>query len=94
MWCILRPSPILEDGIFIILHLSAHGNSSSTQISIPKTSIITRTESKTKKYCFAIYPTLDSRRPLIYLAGNSEKESQQWMSKIRCMLAGKQASGK
>ncbi|XP_077302866.1 uncharacterized protein LOC143923188 [Arctopsyche grandis] len=86
-WCILRPQAV-KQGIIVVLHASA-GMSSTSQVEIPKGSIICRTISKVKDYAFGIYSSINSQRSLLLMAGQSESESQLWMLRMRAMLDGK-----
>lgn len=67
--------------------------SSTSQVEIPKGSIICRTISKAKDYAFGIYSSINSQRSLLLMAGQSESESQLWMSRMRAMLDGKDRTG-
>ncbi|XP_034191738.2 uncharacterized protein LOC117609464 [Osmia lignaria lignaria] len=60
-------------------------NDNGNSITIPLDAIIHRTQSRSKQFAFGIFPTKD-RKPLLYLAGNSETESQRWMANIRQLL--------
>lgn len=76
-----------EGGISIIFHTSA-GLASNSKVEIPRNSQIYRTESKTKYYSFGVFPTLESRKPILLLAGQSESDSQLWIGRMRAMLHG------
>lgn len=54
-------------------------------IIIPFDAIIYRTQSKSKQFAFGIFPSVE-QKPLLYLAGHSEMESQQWIANIRQLL--------
>ncbi|XP_015516790.1 uncharacterized protein [Neodiprion pinetum] len=54
-------------------------------IKIPTDAIICRTESRSKQFAFGIFPPSE-RKPLLYLCGNSETESQRWMANLRQVL--------
>ncbi|XP_034950236.1 uncharacterized protein [Chelonus insularis] len=54
-------------------------------IKISSDSIICRTESRTKLYAFGIFPPKE-RKPLLYLSGISESETQRWMANLRQLL--------
>lgn len=58
-------------------------------IRIPANALICRTESRTKHYAFGIFPEKE-RKPLIYLAANSEIETQRWMANLRQLLRPRQ----
>ena len=89
-WCSVRklgPGQGLE--VLLDCGVSNNGlvffNNKEIRIKIPANSILCRTESKTKRYAFGIFPPND-RKPLLYLSTNSESESQRWMSRIREQL--------
>ncbi|XP_011495671.1 PREDICTED: uncharacterized protein LOC105360468 [Ceratosolen solmsi marchali] len=54
-------------------------------IRIPANAIVCRTESRTKQFAFGVFPAKE-RKPLVYLAANSESESQRWMASLRQLL--------
>lgn len=54
-------------------------------IKIPADAIICRTESRSKQFAFGIFPATE-RKPILYLSGNSETESQRWMANLRQVL--------
>ncbi|XP_003707156.2 uncharacterized protein LOC100875247 [Megachile rotundata] len=60
-------------------------NDKGNSIVIPLDAIICRTQSRSKQFAFGIFPTKE-RKPLLYLAGNSETETQRWMANIRQLL--------
>ena len=64
---------------------SSSSNDKENFIVIPLDAIICRTQSRSKQFAFGIFPIKD-RKPLLYLAGNSETESQRWMANIRQLL--------
>lgn len=59
-------------------------NDKDTSIIIPLDATIYRTQSRSKQFAFVI--TANERKPLLYLAGHSETESQRWMANIRQLL--------
>lgn len=59
-------------------------NQKGESIIIPLDACLYRTRSRSKEFAFGIFIT--EKKPLIYLAGNSETESQRWMSDIRKLL--------
>lgn len=89
-WCSIKK---LGPGLGIKVQLD-YGIGSNTTVSpndqdnsviVPLDAILCRTQSRSKQFAFGIFPTKE-RKPLIYLAGNSEIESQGWMAKIRQLL--------
>lgn len=89
LWCsVVKLGP----GLGIEIHLDHHGSSNETTttnhlntIKISSDSIISRTESRTKQFAFQILPTSE-KKPLIYLSGTSETETQKWMANLRELL--------
>ncbi|XP_017875539.1 uncharacterized protein LOC108622274 [Ceratina calcarata] len=89
-WCSFEN---VGSGMGIKVHLNfCFGNSSaqsvpgrSNSIIIPLDAIICRTQSRSKQFAFGVFPSKD-RKPLLYLAGNSEIDSQRWMANIRQLL--------
>ncbi|KOX81259.1 hypothetical protein WN51_00167 [Melipona quadrifasciata] len=69
--------------------ISNDSNASSSDkenfVVIPSNAVICRTQSRSKQFAFGIFPVKE-RKPLLYLAGNSETESQRWMTNIRQLL--------
>ncbi|CAK9801292.1 hypothetical protein ANTPLA_LOCUS2754 [Anthophora plagiata] len=64
---------------------SASPNDRDSSMIIPFDALICRTQSRSKQFAFGIFP-IKERKPLLYLAGNSETESQRWMANIRQLL--------
>lgn len=87
-WCSMRK---LGPGLGLEVQLD-HGigngelRPKNNSIKIPSEAIVCRTDSRTKQFAFAIFPSAKERKPLLYLSGNSENETQQWMSNIRQLL--------
>lgn len=89
-WCSFQK---LSSELGIKVHLDyciGNDNNSSSNdkenfIIIPLNAIICRTQSRSKQFAFGIFP-IKERKPLLYLAGNSETESQRWMANIRQLL--------
>ncbi|XP_043801211.1 uncharacterized protein LOC122719462 isoform X5 [Apis laboriosa] len=89
-WCSFQK---LNSELGIKVHLDyciGNDNNSSSNdkenfIIIPLNAVICRTQSRSKQFAFGIFP-IKERKPLLYLAGNSETESQRWMANIRQLL--------
>lgn len=89
-WCSFEN---LGSGVGIKVHLDfCLGNSNAqlvqerdNSIIIPLDAIICRTQSRSKQFAFGIFPSKE-RKPLLYLAGNSEIDTQRWMANIRQLL--------
>ncbi|XP_053986894.1 uncharacterized protein LOC128880633 [Hylaeus volcanicus] len=89
-WCSIRKlGPGLGVKVQLDYGISNGGNASpndrDNSVIIPLDAIICRTQSRSKQFAFGIFPTKE-RKPLLYLAGNSETESQRWMANIRQLL--------
>ncbi|KAF3425469.1 hypothetical protein E2986_03486 [Frieseomelitta varia] len=64
---------------------STSSNDKENFIVIPSDVVVCRAQSRSKQFAFGIFP-IKERKPLLYLAGNSETESQRWMTNIRQLL--------
>lgn len=64
---------------------SSSSNDKENFIAIPLDAVVCRARSRSKQFAFGIFPVKE-RKPLLYLAGNSEMESQRWMADIRQLL--------
>ncbi|CAL7933454.1 unnamed protein product [Xylocopa violacea] len=92
-WCSFKK---LDPELGIRVHLDCCLGNDSIQslhdrddfILIPLDATICRTQSRSKHFAFGIFPAKE-RKPLLYLAGNSEIESQRWMANIRQLLRPK-----
>ncbi|XP_012255367.1 uncharacterized protein LOC105685651 isoform X2 [Athalia rosae] len=89
-WCSIRK---LGSGLGIEVRLDCGISSGGATvpkdrdnaIKIPADAIICRTESRSKQFAFGIFPAKE-RKPLLYLSGNSETETQRWMANLRQVL--------
>ncbi|XP_011304224.1 uncharacterized protein [Fopius arisanus] len=85
-WCSVRK---LGPGLGVEVHLdrglSEGANDRNNSIKVPSDSLICRTESRTKQFAFGIFPGKE-RKPLLYLCGTSESETQRWMANLRQLL--------
>lgn len=89
-WCSFKK---LSPELGVKVHLDfclGNGNIQATperdnSIIILLDAIICRTQSRSKQFAFGIF-SIKERKPLLYLAGNSETESQRWMANIRQLL--------
>ncbi|XP_046834079.1 uncharacterized protein LOC124430902 isoform X2 [Vespa crabro] len=88
-WCTVKKlGPGLGIEIQLDYGISSGGisqNEKDNSIVIPYDAIVYRTHSKSKQFAFGIFLNKE-RKPLLYLSGNSETETQRWMSNIRQLL--------
>ncbi|KAK7863007.1 hypothetical protein R5R35_014559 [Gryllus longicercus] len=83
-WCVVLPSE--NSGVCIQI-----GSNSSNTIQISSDSTFCHSSSRSRQFAFGVYTNVgQTRRPLIFLAGNSETETQKWMAHIRNLLHPKQ----
>lgn len=85
-WCEINRLDSIENGVELKLRSSKEGNILHRFI-LPRSSTICRTESRTKQYAFGLFNLGRKQKPLIFLNGKSETQSQEWMAVIRRMLA-------
>lgn len=57
---------------------------------IPDTCVCYRTDSRTKPFAFGLFLDSKSHKAIMYLAGCSETNSQEWMYAVRAALNYKQ----
>lgn len=89
-WCSIKKlGPGLGVKVQLDYGISSSGTASpndhDNSVTVPSDAIICRTQSRSKQFAFGIFPTKE-RKPLLYLAGNLEIESQRWMANIRQLL--------
>ncbi|OXU26032.1 hypothetical protein TSAR_016089 [Trichomalopsis sarcophagae] len=93
-WCSVRKlGPGLGLEILLDHGVASSNNTGSASAASDKDScirisadaLICRTESRSKQFAFGIFPAKE-RKPLLYLAANSESESQRWMASLRQLL--------
>ena len=89
-WCAARKLS-MGQGIEILLDCSISNgksvipNEKDNRIKIPSSVIICRTESKTMHYSFGIFSPKE-KKPLLYLAADSETNTQRWIASLRQLL--------
>lgn len=76
----------IEDGIELKLKSSEDGGVLSC-LQVPRSATLCRTDSKTKQFAFGVFNLRKTKKPILFLAGNSESDSQDWMFIIRRMLS-------
>ncbi|XP_028142156.1 uncharacterized protein LOC114336048 isoform X1 [Diabrotica virgifera virgifera] len=85
-WCEINRLDSIENGIELKLRSCKEGNILNCFI-LPRSSTICRTESRTKQYAFGVFNLGRKQKPLIFLNGSSETQTQEWMLTLRRMLA-------
>ncbi|KAI4467383.1 olfactomedin-related [Holotrichia oblita] len=75
----------MENGLELKFKSSADGTVLSNVI-LPRSSTLCRTESRTKQYAFGVFTLGRNQKPLLFLSGSSESDTQSWMASIRRML--------
>ncbi|XP_074042460.1 uncharacterized protein isoform X2 [Leptinotarsa decemlineata] len=85
-WCEIKRLDSIENGLELKLKSGKEGSVLNC-ITLPRSSTICRTDSRTKRYAFGVFNLGRNKKPLIFLSGNSESNSQQWMSSIRRILS-------
>lgn len=84
-WCEIKRLEDINNGLELTLKSSPDGSVLSL-VALPRSSTICRTESRTKQYAFGVFTMGRNQKPLLFLSGVSESDSQEWMSSIRKML--------
>lgn len=84
-WCEIKKLEDINNGLELTLKSSSDGSRLSSLV-LPRSSTICRTESRTKQYAFGVFTQGRNQKPLLFLSGVSESDSQEWMSSIRKML--------
>lgn len=85
-WCEIKHIDNVDNGVEI--RLKSHSdNGSSNCFVISRNATLCRTESRTKTYSFGIFEADRHHKPLLFLSGASETDSQLWMLSIRRMLS-------
>lgn len=84
-WCEIKRLDSIESGLELTLKTSSDGTVLNYVI-LPRSSTICRTESRSKQYAFGVFTLGRNQKPLLFLSGVSESDSQEWMSSIRKML--------
>lgn len=84
-WCEIKRLESMENGLELKFKSSADGTVLSNVI-LPRSSTLCRTESRTKQYAFGVFTLGRNQKPLLFLSGSSESDTQSWMASIRRML--------
>lgn len=85
-WCEIKRLDGIENGAELKFKSSSDGSVISCVV-LPRSSTICRTESRTKHYAFGVFTIGRNQKPLLFLSGVSESDSQEWMSSIRKALS-------
>ncbi|XP_060523421.1 uncharacterized protein LOC132700259 [Cylas formicarius] len=85
-WCEIKRLDDIENGVELKLKSSADGNPLNC-LRVPRSATLCRTDSRTKQYAFGVFNLTKSKKPLLFLSGCSESDSQEWMLSIRKMLS-------
>ncbi|XP_018578635.1 uncharacterized protein LOC108916816 [Anoplophora glabripennis] len=85
-WCEIRRLDTIENGVELKLKSDKEGSVLNCVI-LPRSSTICRTESRTKQYSFGVFNLGRTKKPIMFMSGSSESDSQEWMSSIRRMLS-------
>ncbi|XP_065217640.1 uncharacterized protein LOC135843621 isoform X2 [Planococcus citri] len=81
-WCVIS-----RNGNTVTLQISSEKGNPTFSIAIPEDATLCRTESRSKFYSFGIFQSTKSHKEAyLYLSGESETDSQKWMSNIRRLL--------
>lgn len=56
-------------------------------IPVPRSTTLCRTDSRTKPFAFGVFNLRKTKKAVLFLAGCSESDSQEWMISIRKMLS-------
>ncbi|CAG9864138.1 unnamed protein product [Phyllotreta striolata] len=85
-WCEIKRLDSIQNGVELKLRSNKDGNVLNSFV-LPRCSLICRTESRTKQHAFGVFNLGRKQKPIVFLTGNSETESQNWMFSIRKMLS-------
>ncbi|XP_050305419.1 uncharacterized protein LOC126742696 [Anthonomus grandis grandis] len=85
-WCEIQRTDDLDIGVELKLKSSEDGNTVSC-IRVPRSAILCRTDSRTKQFAFGVLNLRNSKKAVLFLAGCSESDTQEWMFSIRKMLS-------
>ncbi|KAL1513867.1 hypothetical protein ABEB36_003209 [Hypothenemus hampei] len=84
-WCEIRRLDDIEVGVELKLKSSEDGGLLSC-IQVPRSATLCRTESRSKQFAFGVFNLRKTKKAVLFLAGTSESDSQEWMISIRRML--------
>ncbi|CAG9765710.1 unnamed protein product [Ceutorhynchus assimilis] len=85
-WCEIRRKDDIEVGVELKLKSSEDGNILNC-VQVPRSATLCRTDSRTKHFAFGVFNLRRTKKALLFLAGCSESDSQEWMISIRRMLS-------
>ncbi|XKL59409.1 hypothetical protein PGB90_000425 [Kerria lacca] len=82
-WCVISRS----SNSSVSLRIGSEKGNATYSIQIPENALLCRTESRNKSYAFGIFSTNKKHKEaFLYVSGESETDTQNWMSNIRCLL--------
>lgn len=84
-WCEIKRLDCMENGAKLILKTAAEGSVISSVI-LPRSSTVCRIESHTKSFAFCVSTLGRNQKPILFLSGSSETDTQKWMAYIRKTL--------
>ncbi|KAF2900289.1 hypothetical protein ILUMI_05899 [Ignelater luminosus] len=85
-WCEIRRLDNIENGAELKLKTSQDGNVISCVV-LPRSSTVCRIQSRSKSYAFGVFTCGRSQKPLLFLSGSCESDTQRWMEIIRKTLS-------
>ncbi|KAJ8963288.1 hypothetical protein NQ318_018755 [Aromia moschata] len=85
-WCEIRRLDSIENGIELQLKSIKDGSVLSCVV-LPRSSTICRTDSRTKQYAFGVFNLGRNKKPILFMSGVSESDSQEWIAAMRRMLS-------
>ncbi|KAF5272542.1 hypothetical protein FQA39_LY07866 [Lamprigera yunnana] len=85
-WCEIKRLDSIENGAKLILKTASDGSVISSVI-LPRSSTVCRIKSHTKDFAFGVFTLGRMQKPILFLSGSSERDSQKWMALIRKTLA-------
>lgn len=83
-WCEIKRLDKIENGAKLVLKTSPEG-AIINSVTLPRSSILYRIESRSKNFAFGIFGA--NQKPVLFLSGNCESDTQRWMLLIRKMLS-------
>lgn len=84
-WCELRHVGGSQHVVEFRVNSTRNGPSPSNFI-IPRNAVLCRTESRSKRFAFGIFSHGNIRKPIFFLSGSSETDTQKWIEQFRRML--------
>ncbi|KAF5280327.1 hypothetical protein FQR65_LT03136 [Abscondita terminalis] len=85
-WCEIKRLDSVENGAKLILKTAPDG-SVINSVTLPRSSTVCRIDSNTKNFAFGVFTLGRNQKPILFLSGSCERDTQKWMSLIRRTLA-------